>query len=441
MDAASDKVRDMLANDTRSVWTGGTAVRGIIEGFYGTPWTWQERRAICEALAGDGMDTYVYAPKDDPLHRHRWREPYPASDLDEFAALASAGTLQVGVAISPGLSLDTGSARDRADLVAKVHQLTGVGISLVGLLFDDLDPEPGLGGQHGELTAWLRSRLDPDVRMFMVPLHYTGTRAVPYLTELVAEVPDDVPIGWTGRHVVNRRITSADAREWSGSMGGRAPLLWDNTPVNDAVMADHLFTGALRGRDPDLVDHLSGYLANPMVQARASLPALRSAAAWLRGEDPLAAWDAAVGGDRVLMEGCDGTRPGALADAAIGGDRSALDELGEWFDAAQRCGAGTLGDDVLPWVDQLRAEAAVGKLAVQVLGAEPDEARRIAPLLLVTWPPLRTSPTQVLGGRGALVPALAHDEQSRWIASSESYREPANVTDRLVAAAFERLVG
>ena len=59
-------------------------MRGIIEGFYGRPWTWEERRHVGGVLAAAGMDTYVYAPKDDPLHRERWREPYPDAELRAF---------------------------------------------------------------------------------------------------------------------------------------------------------------------------------------------------------------------------------------------------------------------------------------------------------------------------------------------------------------------
>ena len=95
-------------------------MRGIIEGFYGPPWSWEERHEVCAALAADGMDTYVYAPKDDRLHRERWREPYPEAELEQFGALVEAGTLRVGVGISPGLSMELGSSEDRRRLVQKL---------------------------------------------------------------------------------------------------------------------------------------------------------------------------------------------------------------------------------------------------------------------------------------------------------------------------------
>jgi hyaluronoglucosaminidase len=84
-------------------------VRGIIEGFYGPPWTWVDRRRVSETLAGAGMDTYVYAPKDDPLHRERWREPYDDGFLDELSDLGAPGGLRVGFAVSPGLTIDSAS--------------------------------------------------------------------------------------------------------------------------------------------------------------------------------------------------------------------------------------------------------------------------------------------------------------------------------------------
>ncbi|MCB1015823.1 MAG: beta-N-acetylglucosaminidase domain-containing protein [Acidimicrobiales bacterium] len=52
-------------------------IRGLIEGFYGRPWSWDERCAVARFVAERGMTHYVYAPKDDPRHRERWRDPYP----------------------------------------------------------------------------------------------------------------------------------------------------------------------------------------------------------------------------------------------------------------------------------------------------------------------------------------------------------------------------
>src|SRR5688572_3535871 len=52
--------------------------RGIVEGFFGPPWSINQREAIFAFGAARGINTYLYAPKDDPYHRERWRTPYPA---------------------------------------------------------------------------------------------------------------------------------------------------------------------------------------------------------------------------------------------------------------------------------------------------------------------------------------------------------------------------
>ena len=86
---------------------------GVIEGFYGPPWSWDLRIEIAAWCAERGMRDYVYAPKDDPKHRHDWREPYDAVELAGFERFATDGALVLGFAISPGLSIDGDSEVDR----------------------------------------------------------------------------------------------------------------------------------------------------------------------------------------------------------------------------------------------------------------------------------------------------------------------------------------
>ena len=46
-------------------------LRGAIEGFYGSPWTHEERMHQLAFYGDVKMNTYIYAPKDDPYHRER----------------------------------------------------------------------------------------------------------------------------------------------------------------------------------------------------------------------------------------------------------------------------------------------------------------------------------------------------------------------------------
>ena len=65
---------------------GAALIRGVIEGFYGPPWTHEERLDLIRFCANEGLDTWVHAPKDDPFHRERWREPYPETELTQLGA-------------------------------------------------------------------------------------------------------------------------------------------------------------------------------------------------------------------------------------------------------------------------------------------------------------------------------------------------------------------
>ena len=59
--------------------------RGVIEGFYGPAWSHENRLWMLEKLGSWGMNLYVYAPKNDPFHRERWRDPYPPREVREFS--------------------------------------------------------------------------------------------------------------------------------------------------------------------------------------------------------------------------------------------------------------------------------------------------------------------------------------------------------------------
>ena len=47
-----------------------------LPGFYGKPWTTEQRRELFVRMNRMGMTTYLYAPKDDSKHRLCWRELY-----------------------------------------------------------------------------------------------------------------------------------------------------------------------------------------------------------------------------------------------------------------------------------------------------------------------------------------------------------------------------
>ncbi|MEJ0066729.1 MAG: beta-N-acetylglucosaminidase domain-containing protein [Caulobacteraceae bacterium] len=74
---------------------------GVIEGYYGRPWSWDMREGQARFLAGHGYASYIYAPKADAYLRRRWREDHPAEEADALARMAAA-CAQVGVGFGGG---------------------------------------------------------------------------------------------------------------------------------------------------------------------------------------------------------------------------------------------------------------------------------------------------------------------------------------------------
>ncbi len=283
--------------------------RGIVEGFYGPPWAHPDRLWWIDRLGELGMNTYVPAPKDDPLHRERWREAPPAETLEHFGELVARGRaagVTVGCALSPGLSIRYGSAADVHALVGKLRVFTRLGAGLAALCLDDVPTElahaedraafASLADAHVALAGAVREALPPEVTLWVVPTDYAGNEASDYAATLGAGLAPDVEIGWTGRTTIPPTVLAEEAAARARLLG-RKPLLWDNVPVSDGPMRTMLHLLPYRGREAGLAECLSGVLLNPMQHARASYVAIASAAAWLAdpaGADPEASWRDAV---------------------------------------------------------------------------------------------------------------------------------------------------
>jgi hyaluronoglucosaminidase len=291
--------------------------RGLIEGFYGPPYAHLDRLWLIERLGAWGMNRYVYAPKDDPLHRAQWRAPYEAAVVREFAELVERGHsvgVEVGFAVSPGLSIEYASADDVRALQAKFRSFVDLGARFFCLALDDVPTTllhhgdqvrfGSLGAAHVQLAHAVAEALGGDATLWLVPTDYVGTEPTDYLETLGSELAPSIEVGWTGRTVLSPTILAAEAAQRAATLRRRL-LVWDNVPVADGPMRPMLHLGPYVGRDRGLSEHVSGFLLNPMVQARASGVALRSAADYMR--DPRAydaetAWHAALA---ELGEGAD----------------------------------------------------------------------------------------------------------------------------------------
>jgi hyaluronoglucosaminidase len=273
-------------------------VRGVIEGFYGPPWSHEERLGLIRFCGAYGLTTWVHAPKDDPYHRRLWREPYPDDELGrirELAAEADRCGVELAYAIAPGLSIRAGDESELEALDAKREQVRGAGVRSFQLLWDDIDPD----AVTPEAQAEISNRFAGGEPLVVCPMGYAGTDETPYRRAFAPSLDQQIVLYWTGPEVVSTGIEREELDLAVSSFADHELVLWDNYPVNDWA-SETLFLGPLRGRDPRLADgKLHGIVANPMVQCVPSKLALATVSDWAR--DP-AAYDAVSSYERALRE-------------------------------------------------------------------------------------------------------------------------------------------
>jgi hypothetical protein len=274
---------------------------GVVEGFYGTPWTFAERTEVFEWMSSGGLNAYLYAPKDDLLHRALWRHAYEepaAAELRRLIDAARARGVEFIYGLSPGLDIRYASDADRGRLLERYAQMRSLGCRHVALLFDDIPErlDDGALEQWGSMAgaqasvanavfAWLR-RDGGDARLLVCPTAYCGRMAEAglggpgYLRTLGARLAPGIDILWTGPEIVSREIPVAHLREVRAVLQ-RKPLVWDNLHAND-YDGRRFFCGPYAGRPPAILDEVSGILTNPNCEQPLNAIAVRTLAAFAR---------------------------------------------------------------------------------------------------------------------------------------------------------------
>lgn len=349
---AAQTLRQLLPHRSRpGARMAGTAVRdwpatplrGVIEGFYGTPWSHEARLDQLDFYGAHKMNVYVYSPKDDAYLREKWRDPYPADRLAQLAELVDRARqrhVEFTYALSPGLSVCYGSDADLQALTAKFQTLWDIGVRSFAVPLDDIsytdwncaadkDRFGTGGGAAGAAQAFLLNRVQREFiathpgagPLQMVPTEYYDVRSSPYKKALATRLDAEVLVEWTGVGVIAPTMTVRQARQARETFG-HPILTWDNYPVNDYVTG-RLLLGPFNGREKGLPEQLAGITANPMIQPFASKPALHTVADYAWNDtayDARASWGAAI----EELSGGDARTAGALRAFADAEYSSAL---------------------------------------------------------------------------------------------------------------------
>jgi hyaluronoglucosaminidase len=269
--------------------------RGIVEGFFGPLWSMAHRKAMFKFGAARGMNTYLYAPKDDPYHRERWTEPYPRNQWQALLQLirhARDRRIDFVYGFHPGKGLCFSDKTPIRTLVAKARRFYDAGIQAFAVLFDDIPSHLEFNTDRKNFrnslalaeATWLHEiqAKQPgqwkDVEWWICPSYYTPDpllarvfgRFEPNFLEILGEyLPATIACFWTGPSVVSKEISISHVQKIAKRVRHRL-LLWDNYPVNDLSMRDELHLGPLQGRDPKLPRVVYGYLSNPLLQENLS---------------------------------------------------------------------------------------------------------------------------------------------------------------------------
>jgi hypothetical protein len=270
---------------------------GVVEGFYGEPWTESQRLELFERMAAWGLDTYFYAPKDDLKHRALWRELYTDAETGPLRASIDAcrvRRLRFVYGLSPGLDLRYADDADVQRINARFEQMLALGCEHFALLFDDIPDGGGQGAGEAPavgqcrvtnaLFAWTRERR-PDARFAFCPTAYcsrmaeAGVGGRGYLETVGRTLLPGIDILWTGPEIVSRDITVEHLRGVRDVLG-RPPILWDNLHAND-YDGRRFFCGPYAGRPAAVTGESAGILLNPNTEAVLNYVPIRTLASFV----------------------------------------------------------------------------------------------------------------------------------------------------------------
>lgn len=278
---------------------------GVIEGFYGKPWSRDERLELFDWMGIAHLNAYLYAPKDDLKLRARWRDIYSPEEISELSDLvkkARAAGIEFIFALSPGLDITYSSDSDLNAIQTKLDQIASAGATHFALLFDDIpdqmrEPDAArfktfASAQAHVANKILRSLAEkiPNARFFFCPTPYCGRMVQRqlggpnYLETIGSELLPEIGVFWTGPEIISQKISIEHIREIAALLR-RRPILWDNLHAND-YDGRRFFVGPYAGRPRELLNEVAGIMTNPNCEFPLNYLPIVTLADFVNGKGP-----------------------------------------------------------------------------------------------------------------------------------------------------------
>lgn len=286
---------------------------GVVEGFYGQPWTFAQRHKVVRWLSQFGLNTYVYGPKDDLKHRVLWRNQLDEAEVDQFKKLIHACRergIRFVYAIAPGWDeLFSGNNRSASDarplldgLKNRFQQLLDLDCHDFAVMFDDIPNLPAdelaeIGKRHAEtgneIWQWLQTSPGSSRRK-EAPFESLAICPSVYCTRMAGNTPSDssylralgdalhqaIDIYWTGPEIISPTITAEHLCAVTEVLR-RPPFIWDNLHANDYDCA-RIFLGPFSDRTAELPELTRGIVINPNRQCELNFPPLATLGEFIR---------------------------------------------------------------------------------------------------------------------------------------------------------------
>lgn len=296
--------------------------RGLVEGYYGYPYTIAVKKDLMKFMMRHKMNTYMYGVKGDPYHSEHWTEAYPTSItaeqekngwltqdmIKDLTKTATETKVNFVWAIHPGNSF-TNSSTVISDIMGKYDKMHKLGVRQFAVFVDDVDvPQDATvhklnATRVTELQQALESKYNTPGAIAtdtVKPLHFVpqvyassfvGESVRRSFFQALSNTPKNVTIyttGWGVWSVPN----SSDLNVVKEDLG-RDVAWWWNYPCNDNADGQ-LYTMDTYSNFYDMpavsstatlpsnLQHGIGIVSNPMQEGQVSKTALFSVAdyAW-----------------------------------------------------------------------------------------------------------------------------------------------------------------